>query len=216
LDLAPQLESWNAAGDPEQLRLQPFLDHAESLITACRPSGPWAFRLDVGRSVTRNLLDGADVDNFVFPIVKRLNDSSLVSVWCTKQIGQHSYVRAAPAHELRQSTAEVFIATPTASYDRSDGEYKSQVQRALAGVSQLPDGPVRLELSFRVGAGRKWWYLWKPTIDSLEPLLGRDPRETRAWHPRDGRITELGMHLTVDPAFRHDVMIGLVAVSLRD
>ena len=53
-------------------------------------------------------------------------------------------------------------------------------------------------------------YLWKQTIDSLDPLLGRTYPD-RAWHPLDGRITELGMHLTVDPALRYDVVIGIAA-----
>jgi hypothetical protein len=59
-------------------------------------------------------------------------------------------------------------------------------------------------------SNRNWLNLWKRTIDSLDPLLGVDPAG-RAWHPLDGRITELGMHLSVDPALRHDVMIGIAA-----
>jgi hypothetical protein len=33
----------------------------------------------------------------------------------------------------------------------------------------------------------------------------------RDWHPLDGRITELGMHLTVNPAVRYDVLVGVAA-----
>ena len=46
--------------------------------------------------------------------------------------------------------------------------------------------------------------------DSLDPLLGRTYPE-RAWHPLDGRITELGVHLTVDPGFRNEVSVGISA-----
>jgi hypothetical protein len=49
-----------------------------------------------------------------------------------------------------------------------------------------------------------------PTIDSLDPLLGRT-YPNRAWHPLDGRIIELGMHLTVDPALRYERVIGISA-----
>jgi hypothetical protein len=33
----------------------------------------------------------------------------------------------------------------------------------------------------------------------------------RAWNPLDGRITELGMHLTEDHALHNDVVIGIAA-----
>ena len=42
------------------------------------------------------------------------------------------------------------------------------------------------------------------------PSLGRtypDP----SWHPLEGRITELGLHPTVDPTMRHDVAVGVAA-----
>jgi hypothetical protein len=52
--------------------------------------------------------------------------------------------------------------------------------------------------------------LWKPTIDSLGSLLGHD-QPFHIWNPRDGRITELGMHLSVAPTLRYDVVIGIAA-----
>ncbi|MGB7113979.1 MAG: hypothetical protein WBD77_26200, partial [Mycobacterium sp.] len=85
-----------------------------------------------------------------------------------------------------------------------------QVYAAVAGTSGLPAGQVRLELAFVVGPSRKWLNLWKQTIDSLSPLLGCANPE-QAWHPLDGRITELGMHVKVDPALRNDVVIGIAA-----
>ena len=89
--------------------------------------------------------------------------------------------------------------------------FKEQVHAAVAGAEELPVGPVRLELAFVVGPGRNWLNLWKQTIDSLDPILGRT-YPGRAWQPLDGRITELGMHLTVDPAARRsDVAVGIAA-----
>ena len=55
--------------------------------------------------------------------------------------------------------------------------------------------------------------MWKQTIDALDPLLGRTHPD-RAWNPRDGRITELGMHVTVDPALRYDVAVGIATTSV--
>ena len=80
----------------------------------------------------------------------------------------------------------------------------------MVRADELPAGPVRLELAFVIGPGRNWMNLWKPTIDALDPLLGRT-RPDQAWHPLDGRITELGMHRTVDPAAHHDVTVAIAA-----
>jgi hypothetical protein len=177
--------------------------------SAARVGGQWALRLDVGRPSRRDLLDGADLDNYAFPLASRLDDPDLVSVWCTKQHSEQSFVRIQAAREMLPPSTDVLVVRPTASYTLP--AYKEEIHAAVAVAEELPAGPVRLELAFLVGPTRKWWHLWKPTIDSLEPLLGRDPSEQRAWHPRDGRITELGMHLTVDPAFGHDIVIGIAA-----
>jgi hypothetical protein len=90
--------------------------------------------------------------------------------------------------------------------------YKQQIHDQLAHAAVLPDGPVRLELSFTIGPRRNWLNLWKPTIDALDALLGRTHPD-RAWHPRDGRITALGLHHTTDPAIRNDVIIAIVAAA---
>jgi hypothetical protein len=150
----------------------------------------------------------ADVDNYAHPLAKRLKDPDLVSVWCTKQHSDQSVVRIDTARLLRpQRTDVVVVRTPSAT------NYKERINAAVADAAELPPGPVRLELSFVVG-NRNWLELWKPTIDALEPLLGRDPTEKRPWHPRDGRITELGMHLTVDPAAGNKIEVGIDAAPL--
>lgn len=65
-----------------------------------------------------------------------------------------------------------------------------------------------MQIAFGVGVSRNWLNLWKPTIDSLDPLLGR-AATTRVWHPLDGRITELGLHVTIKPQYGHDVDIAV-------
>ncbi len=52
--------------------------------------------------------------------------------------------------------------------------------------------------------------LWKPTIDALDPLLGCT-EVGRDWHPRDGRIVELGLNVAVDSARRHDLEVSIAA-----
>ena len=208
LRVSPRLASWNQTDHPDQVRLRAFLDDAEALLAASRIDGPWALRLDVGLSTGRDLLDMADLDNYAYPLASQLKDPGLVSVWCTKQHSEQSFVRIQAAREMPPPSTDVLVARTTASYTKP--AYKEQIHTAVAGPAELPTGPVRLELAFVVGPGRNWLTLWKPTIDSLDPLLGRDPSD-RAWHPLDGRITELGMHLTVDPALRHDVVVGIAA-----
>ena len=208
LRVSPRLASWNQTDHPDQVRLRVFLDDAEALLAASRVDGPWALRLDVGLPTGRDLLDMADLDNYAYPLASQLKDPGLVSVWCTKQHSEQSFVRIEAAREMPPPSTDVLVARTTASYTKP--AYKEQIHTAVAGPAELPTGPVRLELAFVVGPGRNWVTLWKPTIDSLDPLLGRDPSD-RAWHPLDGRITELGMHLTVDPALRHDLVVGIAA-----
>ncbi|MBP2450133.1 hypothetical protein [Mycolicibacterium lutetiense] len=208
LNLAPQLDSWDRADNRSQVQLGKFLDEADTLLAASRIDGPWALRLDVGLAPHLDLLDKRDLDNYAKPLASRLSDDGLVSVWCTKRSGGHSAVRTEAAREVAAPSTEVLQATTTASWDGPAA--KEQIRSALAGVPALPDGPVRLELAFTVGPSRNWQNLWKPTIDSLGALLSHE-QPFRPWNPRDGRITELGMHLDIDPALRYDVVIGIAA-----
>ncbi len=213
LRVAPQLACWEAADHPDQKRLHAYLKDTEELVADSRIEGLWALRLDVGRPSGRDLLDMADVDNYAQPLAEQLNAPGLVSVWCTKQHSEQSFVRIEAAREVPPPSAtEVLLVTTTASWAAQAAQ--EQIYAALADAAELPAGPVGLELSFVVGPGRNWLNLWKQTIDSLDPLLGRTYPD-RAWHPRDGRITELGMHVTVDPDLGHDVIIGIAAAQAR-
>jgi hypothetical protein len=206
--VAPRLASWDRADSPAQVRLRAYLDDAEALLVDSRIDGRWALRLDVGLPPERDLLDASDLDNYAYPLACRLRDPGLVSVWCTKQHSERSFVRIEAAREVSAPSTEVIVAKTTAS--ASTVAFKEQIHAAVAGAVELPAGPVRLELAFVVGPQRNWLNLWKQTIDSLDPILGRTLPD-RAWHPRDGRITELGMHVTVDPASRNEIMVGIAA-----
>lgn len=200
----------NANSDPEQIRLRAYLDDTKEHIEGIRiQDRPWALRLDVGASHSKSLLTQvADLDNYAFPIAKELQNPHLVSVWATKQrdLDQRSYVRIADAREGRPP-AEMIKVRTTASV--TSDAFKDEVKSAViaSGAQMLPDGPVRLELSFVIG-NRTWLPVWKPTIDALDPLLGRTEPD-RLYHPLDGRIVELGMHLAVDAALGYDVEIGI-------
>ena len=92
---------------------------------------------------------------------------------------------------------------------------RAQIHAAIARMQPLPLGrPVRLELAFHVGPDRKWWNLWKPTIDGMIHLLGQSTGRSGRQQPLDGRITELGLHQNIDPAAGHAVTIGITASCL--
>ena len=212
LSVTPRLASWDKADHPAQVRLRQYLDQTEALLAGARVEGPWALRLDVGLSDGRDLLDMSDVDNYAYPLAARLKDADLVSVWCTKQLAAESYVRLEAARPAVEPPTEVLVATTTASWQERAAQ--EQIHAAVADAAEIPDGPVRLELSFVVGPHRNWLNLWKPTIDALDPLLGRTYPD-RAWHPRDGRITELGLHVAVDSTAGNNVVVGIYAASAQ-
>lgn len=99
----------------------------------------------------------------------------------------------------------------TASADTT--AYKQQIRAGLDGVEPIADGPVALDIAFRVGPRRNWINLWKPTIDALGPILATDA-PARQWHPRDGRIVELGLHRAVAPDLGYAVHIDIRAAPV--
>lgn len=211
LRVTPRLASWNKADHRDQVRLREYLDDTEALLADSKvDAGPWALRLDVGLPANRDLLNMADLDNYALPLAYRLKDQNLVSVWCTKRHNKHSFVRIEPAQERPLPSTDVVIAHATSATG-----YKEKIHAAVAGAAQLPPGPVTLELSFVVGPGRNWLNLWKETIDALDPLLGR-AYPNRPWNPLDGRITELGMHVTVEPSAGYEIEVGIAATQAAE
>ena len=217
LPVAPRLASWNTATDPDQVRLASYLAAAETLLhpTLDGMAGPFALRLDVGLPAAVDLVGEHDLDNYAYPLVTRLArtvTAPFAAVWCGKQHAACSHVTVSTAAPAPVPTADQsFDVTTSAS--TSTTAYKQQIVEQLETATVLPPGPVVLHLSFVVGPGRNWVNLWKPTIDSLDRLLGRT-REGRLWHPLDGRITELGLHHRVDVNLGHDVRLTIAASSV--
>ena len=138
LRLAPRLTSWDKATHPDQVRLRAYLDDTEQLLAPLRINGPWALRLDVGLPPERDLLTMADLDNFAFPLAYRLQNSGLVSVWCTKRHGEKSFVRIEAAQEVAQPSADVLVAGTTAS--SSSLAFKEQIYTAVVHAAERPPG----------------------------------------------------------------------------
>ena len=210
---APRLARWNKSTDPDQVRLREYLeDTAELLAPAMVASGPWALVLEVGLPAGRDLVDMADLDNYAFPLATRLRNEDLVAVWCSKRHADSSRVLVAPAHETAGPSGTYTVRTTASTQTPA---YKEQVRSAVLGASQIPGDGVHLQLAFVVGSQRNWLTLWKPTIDALDPLLGRT-REDRHWHPRDGRITDLGLHVAVDASLGDDIVVSIAAAPVDE
>ncbi|WP_197522500.1 hypothetical protein [Occultella aeris] len=149
----------------------------------------------------------ADLDNYAFPLATHLRSEHLASVWCTKRHADTSRVLVASVHEAPAPDATYTVRTTAASQTNA---YKEQIRAGVASAAEIPFGGVQLQIAFVVGPQRNWLNLWKPTIDALDPLLGRT-RADRDWHPKDGRITDLGLHVDVDPFLGHDVVVTVAA-----
>ena len=205
----PRLASWNKSTDPDQVRLREYLEDTAELLAPnlVASSGPWALLLEVGLPAGRDLVDMADLDNYAFPLATRLRNEDLVAVWCTKRHADISRVLVAPAAETAGPRHPYTVRTTASA---STAAYKEQVRSAVVAAAVIPTAAVQLQLSFVVGPQRNWLTLWKPTIDALDPLLGRT-RDDRDWHPKDGRITDLGLHVAVDPSLGHDVLVSIAA-----
>ncbi len=204
-----------ASDHPDQVRLEEFLAHAVDVLTPRLPSlpDPVALRLDVALPVGAQLLEHHDLDNDGFPLamrIRRATGRTLASVWVTKTYGATSRVGVGPAVPSAGPSAIGSWAQVRTSASASTTACEQQIHVQLAGARTLSEGPVAVELSFTVGPRRNWINLWKPTIDSLGPLLGVTS-PGRSWHPRDGRIIGLGMHHHVDASLGHDVAIAVSA-----
>lgn len=206
----PRLTSWMGKDHPDQLRLQAYLDSAERAVFVQLGDikGPVAMSLDVGLPAMVNLLDGYDLDNYLEPLARRLSkvDRPIVSAWATKRISDRSYLTVEPAVGYQSANSEL-IGRIEVSASSDSSSFKESIRLAVADLEPLPPGPVSLEVSYVVGPTRNWINLWKPTIDSLGPLLGETPRG-RLWNPFDGRIVELSLHCAVDASVGNTVSIG--------
>lgn len=204
--LSPRLASWNAATHPEQIAVQSYLNGIDEFCSDFGDPEGLALRLDVGRPLASPLLGaGGDLDNYLFPVAARLGANRFDTAWCSKKHGPSALciepARACPA-PVGSGWVHRHVATAaSASSTAWKKEVASQVAPADPG-----DGPLELQIAYRISPARNWANLWKPTIDSLGALLGEGPRP---FHPSDDRITLLGLHRTVDDSIGWDVQVDI-------
>lgn len=214
LDVEPQLASWDAASHPSQVKLRAFLGHAKDALSEplAGVRDAIALRLDVGLPHVTELLDAHDLDNYAYPLAKALvpiTGRRIVSVWCGKSPAAGSTVAVATAELVPTPTFACLVEAVT-SVPADTVAYKQQIHDQIPPTATMPAGPIALQIAFTVSPKRNWMNLWKPTIDTLDALLGRT-RTDRDWHPLDGRIVELGLHCTYDPGLGNNVQVTIGA-----
>jgi hypothetical protein len=171
-------------------------------------AGPLAFQLHVGLPENTDPLWERDLDNYLYPIARTLPER-VVSVRGTKGRGGPSTVRL----EAAVPAVELMIGFDVARSAPDEATWKRAVHGAVKPATELPEGPVALELAFTVGPAVNWPGIWKASIDGLSPLLGRTYPD-REWNPLDGRIVRLGLHKTVDASYGREAsmtVLGTVA-----
>ena len=206
----PVLESWNAANHPGQLRLRDYLDKVASQlgVQSWNTDEPRTIELIVGLPEPLPLDSGGrDLDNYLFPVARRLGAHRLAAVFGRKvrQHGSTIAVDTAVPVEEPQTPALLTVRT---SVSASSAAWKQAIHQACQNfvTEPLAPGPVALQLVFGVSRRRNWTTLWKPAIDALGPVLGM-PNPAKPYQPNDDRIVDLALHRHIDDNLRHDVTI---------
>jgi hypothetical protein len=209
LQLAPVLESWNARDHPDQRRLATYLDEVETALDLAADAAHMALELQVGLPNTKALTSGGgDLDNYLYPIARRLGAARLDAVFGAKSHASSSALVVGTSDLMPSVPPPDMEVRTTAS--ASSKAWKEQVRTAcVAAAPRNPiAGAIRLDLEFHLSPARNWTTLWKPAIDSLGPLLGEpDPR--RPFMPNDDRIVQLGLHRSIDESMGWDIGISV-------
>lgn len=215
LRLAPRLASWNRSDHLDQVELKRTVESAEEQIrdVALSVDGPLALRLDVNLQTGTSLLEFRDLDNYAYPLAAHLLKAwkrPPTSMWASKAVANTSSLRCAAASERAAPKGTIVVETTAPSDSR---KYKEQVAEGLPD-ELLAESSGRGRARFRRQPGTQ-------LAESLE-ANHRCTRQTawfisgRPWNPHDGRITDLGLHCTIDPLLgRSKVRIGVAARSLN-
>jgi hypothetical protein len=223
-DLAPQLDSWMHARHPDQLRLQAYLAALEAHLDPLPPDDTGLFlHMDIDVGNEYNLTHGHDIENYLCPVVQRLGPLHFTLVGGTKRVGYGSYLAigsTVPIGTLQTTDGWVHF-EHSAGSGVATTKWKAGLWDALYTKKYTPltRGLVEVHHAWRCSMGRGWYQprnwttLWKPTGDSMGPVLGpvetQHPTNKQRFHPDDDRIVSLGLHLTEAPSMGYDVYVGM-------
>jgi len=213
--IEPQLESWNAKSDPAQIKLQKYLDEIERELGYIPSIGNRLFlHMDIDVLKQEHLLQHHDLDNYLYPIVKRLGAARFIYVSATKRVWGGSRLvigQAKPINELAKEESWQHFSYNAGNTSVQKPSWKQQLREALNATQsqQLQSGPVEVNLVWLCSSQRNWASLWKPTIDAMGPVLG-EPFSSRPFYPNDDRIVSLALHLNIDDRIGWSVQVGMM------
>lgn len=142
LRVQPRLTSWNAAGHPDQLRLEAALTDTERLLTPAIAQlvEPLALRLDVGLPSSVPLLGEHDLDNYLYPLASYLTkrmEKPFVSVWGTKQHADRSSVRVASARPIIEPEHVDYRCEVRTTASGTSTAFKREIHDQLVNAREL-------------------------------------------------------------------------------
>jgi hypothetical protein len=216
LAMPPRLESWDAKSAPSQARLAAYLDHVDELVRTHlgkRGDVPLALELTVALPPRIGLTTGGyDLDNYLYPVVRRLGHRRITSARASKSITTgSSAIRigpAAPGEPPIAADGWQFVSVTTTA-PTSTAAWKHQIAAQIAAAATpAPDGPLELQVALAVASHRNWASLWKPAIDSLGAIIGVEDAR-RPFSTRDDRIVRLALHRTIDDSLANRVRVGI-------
>lgn len=217
----PKLASWNAKSDPEKIAVEKYCDDIEEQFISLLPrTSGLSLHMEIDVKEQKHLLYNHDLDNYLYPVVKRIGARRFTFVSAIKRVGGGSYLQIGSTKSANAGLEEKdgWIPFP---YDAIKGisvakpEWKFNIRNALKDalkdkrVYSLRPGGGELQLVWKCSSQRNWISLWKPTIDAMGPVLG-EPDPHRPFHPNDDRIISLALHLNVDNSIGWRVPIGMM------
>lgn len=188
-----------------QAALSGYLDEVRPQLPEMDPDLHYAIRLDVGLPESSALVAVRDLDNWLYPLARRLDSGHIASAWATKRFAGRSRIWLEPVCRIPTPPGRGYRLSLNSSYLTPAFRETIASQLVKQGAAVVAPGePLAVQISFVVGPRRNWLNLWRPTIDALGALLGEGPKP---WAPQDGRITSLGLHREVTMALWNEVLI---------
>lgn len=210
----PKLASWNANADPGQIALQRYLDDIKQELDPLPQDSKLFLHMEIDVKEREHLLHHHDLDNYLYPVVQRLGASHFRLVSAIKRIGGGSYLQIGlikPSNLFPENDGWISFVHDTKGISVEKSEWKGGIRDALQTkqIQPLKSRAVELQLIWKCSSHRNWSSLWKPTIDSMGPVLG-EPNPHRPFHPNDDRIVSLALHLNTDDSIGWSVQIGMM------
>lgn len=213
----PKLASWNANSDPAQIAVQRYCDDIEKELGSLLSNSDLSLCMEIDVKDQKHLLHQHDLDNYLYPVVKKLGANRFTLIRAIKRIGGGSFLSigsTAFSHTSFPKEEWISFQHDTRGVSKDKPKWKEDIRNALKEAIEsqkiypLKPGPVALQLTLRCSSATNWINLWKPAIDAMGPVLG-EPDPQRPFHPNDDRIVSLTIHRNTDDSIRWSVHMNM-------